>query len=149
MRFSICCIVICSNFCLRNFFSFLTCDLTKFRITLNFAHVFLGFAMFYAFNVETKVIRNFIDNVFASYTFLPRGCDFRVRGVNMKLWPSSQSEISPGSFVGGGGGRMTKNIYQNVFFLDNDFPRIGEGGGGGRLLTSKLGDSCCQIRNVA
>lgn len=58
----------------------------------NFAPVLLARTMLYAYNIETKVIRNFIRNFFGDYTFFLRRCDFRVIWVNVKFGSTCQSQ---------------------------------------------------------
>lgn len=54
--------------------------------------VFLASVKLYAYDVATKVIRNFINNIFVSYTFYPRGRYSRVIRVNVKFGPTNQSK---------------------------------------------------------
>lgn len=64
----------------------------------NFERVFPAYAMFHALDVETKVIRNFIGNIFGDYTF---DVIFQWRvwgeggGVNVKFESTSQSKWPP------------------------------------------------------
>lgn len=71
----------------------ISCQQTTYSYgALHFARIFLATTIIYTHNVETKVVRNVIENIFCTYTFLPRGCYFRVVRVNVKFGSTCQSK---------------------------------------------------------
>lgn len=56
---------------------------------------------FHAHHVETKIIGNFISNIFDGYTILLKGCYFRITGANVKFSPLCQCKSPPILYVRG------------------------------------------------
>lgn len=59
----------------------------RLRSAHNFSRVVLLPTMFHGQDVETKVIGNFISNIFGAYSFFRERCYFRVSRINVKPGP--------------------------------------------------------------